>query len=439
MVRSRLRFGAGVCVLAAGLLMGRGAVAVADPVSGGSPNGDDGGTNLPVRGGTPSSPVGKITGTLPKTLQDVASTVGSGPPPGQQSSSVTSTVGSGRQPGEQSPSVTSTVGSDPYPGQQPSAGAKSPKIEPGGTGSGLIAAVPDPVAAVPDPVAAVPDPVEPVTDVVAPVTDVVAPVTDVVASVPDLVAPVTDVLTPASDVIASGQYMPTSVAGAVVSLTQAPSDLSSLLLSIAGVAPVTDVVAPVTDVLTPVSDVIAQYMPTSVADAVVSLTQAPSDLSSFLLGIAGVAPIEDGAGDIRRPGRAAAAGASGASPVPLGPQLAGIPGVPVAGNATRVETLDVTLLGRVSALSGMAPQAPNGAVPMGAESFFPHDFDELLLIASLWALAAVALPGIGGLVIVTVVGVRIGYGRVTPDSRREHRAFRDSPVPRAVKRWMSAR
>ena len=362
MVRSRLRFGAGVCVLAAGLLMGRGAVAVADPVSGGSPNGDDGGTNLPVRGGTASSPVGKITGTLPKTLQDVASTVGSGPPRGQQSSS-----------------VTSTVGSDPQPGQQPSAGAKSPKNEPGGTGSGLIAAVPDPVAAVPNAVA-------PVPNLVAPVTDVVAPVTDVIASVPNLVAPVTDVLTQVSDVIAPGRYMPTSV-----------------------------------------------------ADAVVPLTRPPSDLSSFLLGIAGVAPIEDGSGGIHGPGLEAAAGASVASPVPLGPQLAGIPGVPVAGNANRVETLDVTLLGRVSALYGMAPQAPNGAFPMGAESFFPHDFDELLLIASLWALAAVALPGIGGLVIVTVVGVRIGYGRVTPDSHREHRVFRDSPVPRAVKRWMSAR
>ena len=391
MVRSRLRFGAGVCVLAAGLLMSGRAVAVADPISGGSPNGDDGGTNLPVRGGTASSPVGKITGTLPKTLQDVASTVGSGPPPGQQSSSVTSTVGSGRQPGEQSSSVTSTVGSDPQPGQQPSAGAKSPKNEPGGTGSGLIAAVPDPVtavsdtvAAVPDPVAAVPNVVAPVPNLVAPVTDVVAPVTDVIASVPNLVAPVTDVLTQVSDVIAPGQYMPTSV-----------------------------------------------------ADAVVPLTRPPSDLSSFLLGIAGVAPIEDGSGGIHGPGLEAAAGAS---PVPLGPQLAGIPGVPVAGNATRVETLDVTLLGRVSALYGMAPQAPNGAFPMGAESFFPHvGFDELLLIASLWALAAVALPGVGGLVILTVVGVRIQYGRLTGDSRREHRAFRDSPIPRAVKRWMSAR
>ena len=76
----------------------------------------------------------------------------------------------------------------------------------------------------------------------------------------------------------------------------------------------------------------------------------------------------------------------------------------------------------------------------GAESFFPHGaFNELLLIASLWALAAVALPGIGGLVILTVVGVRIQYGRLTGDSHREHRAFRDSPIPRAVKRWMSAR
>ena len=87
----------------------------------------------------------------------------------------------------------------------------------------------------------------------------------------------------------------------------------------------------------------------------------------------------------------------------------------------------------------MAPQASNGASPMGAESFFRHVFDELLLMASLWALAAVALPGIGGLVILTLAGVRMGYGRLTPDSHREHRALRASVVRRAVKRWMSAR
>jgi hypothetical protein len=348
-VRSRLRFGAGVCVLAAGLLMGGGAVAVADPDSGGSPNGDDG-TNASVQGGTASSPVGKITGTLPKTLQDVASTVGSGQQPssvtstvgsGQQPSSVTSTVGSGRQPGQQPSSVTSTVGSDPQPGQQPSTGAKSPKKEPGGTGSGRVAAVPDPVAAVPNVVASVPN-------LVAPVTDVVAPVTDVVASVPNLVAPGSDAIGPVQDIS-------TSVAGAV------------------------------------------------------PLTQPQSDLSAFLVSIAGVGPVGDGSGGIHGPGLSAAAGASVASQLPLGPPLAGIPGVPLAGNATGVATLDVNALGRASALSGMAPLAPEGAIPMGVEPFFQHVFSGLLLPASLWALANIALPGAAGLVILTAAGVRVGY------------------------------
>ena len=207
-------------------------------------------------------------------------------------------------------------------------------------------------------------------------------------------------------------------------------------------APVTDVVAPVTNVLTPVFDVIApgQYLPTSVVGAVVPLTQPPSDLSSFLLGIAGGTSEEDGSGLIQGGGLAAAAGGSGVSQAPLVLPFAGASGVPVGGNATRVATtLDVILLGRASALSGTAPQAPSSAFPMDAESFFPNRFDELLLVTSLWALAAVALPGIGGFVILTVVGVRIQYGRLTRDSHREHQAFRDSPIPRAVKRWMSAR
>ena len=310
MVRWRLRFAAGVCVLAAGLLMGGGAVAVADPGLGGSaPNGDDG-TNDSVQGGpTAGSPVGNVTDTVRQTIQGVTGTLGSGAQPGQQpSTGPTSTLGSGRQPG-----------------QQPSTPARqAPRQQAGGTDTedqehaGLVPAHPNPVAAVPNVVAPVTNVVAPVTDAVAPVTDVVAPVTDVVAPVTDVVAPVSDVIAPVTD-----------------------GRLGRRLLIV--VAPVTDVVAPVTDVLTPVSDVIApgQYMPTSVAGAVVPLTQPPSDLSSFLLGIAGVAPVEDGSGGIHGPGLAAAAGASGASPVPLGPPLAGIPGVPVAGNATRVATLDV--------------------------------------------------------------------------------------------------
>ena len=71
-VVSHLRFAAGVCVLAAGLLMGSagGAVAVADPDSSGSAAHGDGGTNASGQASpTASSPVGKVADTQRKTIQ----------------------------------------------------------------------------------------------------------------------------------------------------------------------------------------------------------------------------------------------------------------------------------------------------------------------------------------------------------------------------------
>ena len=65
--------------------------------------------------------------------------------------------------------------------------------------------------------------------------------------------------------------------------------------------------------------------------------------------------------------------------------------------------------GRASSLPGMAPPAPNGAIPMGVRSFLRHALHDLPVAVSLAALAAVALPGVGGLVILTLAGVRIGY------------------------------
>ena len=217
-------------------------------------------------------------------------------------------------------------------------------------------------------------------------------------------------------------------------------------------APVTNVVAPVPNLVAPVSDVIAsvQDMLTSVGGAVVALTHLPSDLSSFLLSIAGVQPVvgidEPVVGGIDGGGLSAAPGASVASRLPLLLPFADIPGVPWAGNAAGVAPLGgmaastfgaPTQVGRASSLPGMAPPAPNGAVPMGVESFPRHAFGEVLLAASLWALATVVLPGVGGLVILTAAGVSIGYGL---------RASRASPVRghwwssvRGVKRRMSSR
>ena len=195
------------------------------------------------------------------------------------------------------------------------------------------------------------------------------------------------------------QDMLTSVAGAVVPLTQLQSDLYSFLFGIAGVTPVSDVIALVQDMLS------------SVAGAVVLLAQLPSDLYYVLLGIAEVQPVVGGLGGIHGRGLSAAAGASVASQLPLGPPLAGISGPPVTGEATGVAPLDVIALGQASAVSGMAPLAADAAFPIGAESF-RHVFGEILLPVSLWALAAGALPGAGGLGFITLAGVRVGYRQV---------------------------
>ena len=359
---SHLRFAAGVCVLAAGLLIASagGAVAVADPDTSGSAAPGDGGTNASGQGGTTArSPVGNVTGTLRETIQRV-----------------TSTLGSGRQPGQQ-----------PFHRREkPGGRAWRHRHHGREVGPGPRRAVPN-VAPVPDAVAPVPDAVAPVPDAVAPVPDAVAPVPDAVAPVPDAVAPVPDAVAPVPD--AAARRFPMRA------------------------APVPNLVGPVSDVIAPVQDML-----TSVAGAVVPLTQLRSDLSSFLLGIAGVQPVEAGLLGIDGAGLSATAGASVASQLRLVRPLSGVPGVPVAGN-TGTATLGgiavsifdaMSEAGRASSLPGMAPPAPNGAIPMGVRSsFLRHAVSDLPVAVSVAALAAVALPGVGGLVILTLAGVRIGY------------------------------
>ena len=128
-----------------------------------------------------------------------------------------------------------------------------------------------------------------------------------------------------------------------------------------------------------------QNMLTSVSGAVVPLTQLQSELYSFLLGLAGVVPVEDGLGGIDGAGLSAAVDASVASQLRLVLLLAGVPGMPVAGN-TGAATLGgiaasifgaTSEVGRASSLPGMAPPAPNGAIPMGVRSFLRHALCDL--------------------------------------------------------------
>lgn len=319
-VPSHWRFAAGVCVLAAGLLMGAagGAVAVADPDSSGSATNADDGISASDQGSPKTgSPVGNVTDTVKKTIPGVTSTLGSGQKPGQQSS-----IG-----------ATSPVGAVPNPG------AAVPNV---------VASVPHVAAAVPNEVTSVPNVVKSVPHVIAAVPNVTAPVPHVIAAVPNVVA-----------------------------------EVPQIAAAIPNVAAVPNVAAPVPNVAAPVPDVVAPVQDT-------------------LTWVAG-----DGVGGIGG-GLSAAAGAPVAPQLPLGLPLAGSPGMPSADDTTGRATLDVIALGRASSLAEMAPPAPNGALP-GAESFFRGAFGKLLLSVSLWALATAALPGLGGLVIFTAAGVRLGY------------------------------
>ena len=160
-----------------------------------------------------------------------------------------------------------------------------------------------------------------------------------------------------------------------------------------------------------------QKLLTSVFGAVVPVTQLQSDLYSFLLGLAGVVPAEDGFRGIDGSGWPVAVDESVVAQLRLVLQLAGVRGVPMAGNTAAATLRGIAAsifsvaneVGRASSLPGMPPPAPNGALQMGLRSFFPHGLGDLPRAASLWALAAVALPGIGGLLFLTLAGVRIGY------------------------------
>ena len=84
--------------------------------------------------------------------------------------------------------------------------------------------------------------------------------------------------------------------------------------------------------------------------------------------------------------------------------------VPLTRTPTGIAPLGgMTQAGRASSLPGMAPPAPNSAIPMGVRSFPRHALHDLPVAVSLAALAAVALLAVGGLVILTLAGVRVGY------------------------------
>jgi hypothetical protein len=290
-VVSHLRFAAGVCVLAAALLMGGagGAVAVADPNSSGSAAHGDAGTTAS----------------------------------GQQAS--TCAKGAKKAPGR-TDSEDGTLGSAPQPGQQlPARGPKRSRSHCGGAGPHCGGA--GPTAAAPAAAAAAPTAAAPAPTAAAPAAAAAAPT----AAAPTAAAPT-------------------------------------------AAAPVTNVVA----------------------------------------------------AETRKKGRTAVAstGSPGWSHVPVAGRPAAIvtppphpqlpteqhrPGSPESSRNTGVATLGRTTFGATTSLPGRAAPASHGAIPMGVGSFLRPALSDLPVAVSLATLAAVALPAVGVLVILTLAGVRVGY------------------------------
>ena len=157
-------------------------------------------------------------------------------------------------------------------------------------------------------------------------------------------------------------------------------------------------------------------MLTPAAGAVVPLTQLQADLYSFLVGIAGMDTVVAAVTIVwifqSNLEGVAGAGLSPATDAPVAslwrPVLAfaGIPGVPVAGNATVVAPPGGIAASTFAARTQVdgASSLP-GAIPMGVQSFFRHGNGDLLLSGALSGVPAAALPGVAGLAILTAAGV----------------------------------
>jgi hypothetical protein len=192
------------------------------------------------------------------------------------------------------------------------------------------------------------------------------------------------------------------VSNAVVSIARALGQVSFTLAHL----PTSK--TPFTDVIVSVSVMVG-----SVMGAVVEVAQVPGDLATLL----GANP-----DDVQPPliGAGGAVNRTVRIPVDvplLGPDLSQAPlqpvvtsDVPLFGSviqASNIGSVATASLKNELSFSGLAP-VPSGVSP-ATTSFLDNVVSSVLVPASLTALAAIAVPGLGGLLIVCAAGIRFGY------------------------------
>ena len=424
----RLRFAAGVCVLAAGLLMGGGAVAVADPgASDSATNSTDNqqpstGKKNPKDepGATTSGTGGNAPGQQPKKPKDKPGATTS------RTGATTSTTGAATSTTGAATSTTGAATSTTGAATSTTGAATSTT----GAATSTTGAATSTTGAATS-----------TTGAATSTTGAATSTTGAATSTTGAATSTTGATTSTTGATTSTTGATTSTTGATTSTTGATTDGTGATVTdvVAAVpslaASVTNAVAPVPNLVGPVSDVNAliQDMLTSVAGAVVPVTQLQSELAFFLFGITGVEPVVDAGGRIDSDAMSAAVHAWVASELPRLQAFAGIPGMPVADIATGVAPLG----GIAASISAAMTQVGEASsLPALAQSFFRAASSELLLTGtgslsgpaapsgvagltildatvvlpiSLAALAALALPGAGGLTILTAAGVGVGY------------------------------
>jgi hypothetical protein len=200
---------------------------------------------------------------------------------------------------------------------------------------------------------------------------------------------------------------------------KAVQPVTTAIAKVAGVAlTVPGVIAALPASEDPVGDVIAsvQNMLMSVNDAVAPLAQVPGDLYTLFVvaGMDAAATATPAVGSGLGLSGAAGTGLTPPTPPSALPFLPVSPfqGMPLLGNVTAPATLGGIAAAGLStdlSLAGTAPLATEAAAPTSALSFLENTVRAVLAPASLTALAAFALPGIAGLLIICGAGMRVGY------------------------------
>jgi hypothetical protein len=227
---------------------------------------------------------------------------------------------------------------------------------------------------------------------------------------------------PVTNTAGSGSASAANPTGVVGPALKALQPVPTAVAKVAGVAmTVPGVLAALPMSETPVTDVITsvQNMLISVNDAVAPLAQVPGDLYSLLVfpGITApnVLPVNVGSGlGLTTVAGMGPAGPSSPTPPAAAPILpiSPVDMLPLSGDVIAPAALGGIATAGLStdlSLADTAPMATEVAAPTGALSFLEHTVRAVLAPASLTALAAFALPGIGGLLIICAAGIRVGY------------------------------